>query len=285
MTDMKTTLVCGGGGVWGVAWMSGLACGLAEAGLDLRTATAFIGTSAGSVTSTQLAKGIAPAEMFARQSDPARQPRELIPPPEGLAALFRLTERPWPDDEARLRAMCGLGRQSRTVPVAERRAAIVERLGLPDEDWPARELLLTAVDDESFALKAFGRADNVSLIDAVAASCAIPVVWPAVPIDGRRYVDGGVWRTIDNAHLAAGSDRVLIVSPMGLTTPDRGVIQDMKQLEHRGTRVALIGPDQASAATMALGPFDPACRAPAAEAGRAQGRRELAAQPALRELF
>jgi NTE family protein len=279
------TLVCGGGGVWGIAWMSGLACGLAQAGLDLRTADAFVGTSAGSVVSAQLARGMEPKLLFERQSDPARQPRELIPPPDGLAALFKLIEQPWPDDDARLRAVCELGRESETVSLAERRASIVDRLGLPDESWPAKALLLAAVDDASFELKAFGKADKVSLIDAVAASCSIPAAWPAVPIGDRRYVDGGLWRTSDNAHLAAGSDHVLVVSPMGLTVPSPGVIEDIKQLEHQGASVALIAPDEEAAATMAMGPLDPACRKPAAEAGRAQGRREMAEKPELRGLF
>jgi NTE family protein len=54
------TLVCGGGGVWGVAWMTGIAIGLAEAGLDLREADSFIGTSAGSIIGTQLASDLDP---------------------------------------------------------------------------------------------------------------------------------------------------------------------------------------------------------------------------------
>jgi NTE family protein len=285
MAGSKTTLVCGGGGVWGVAWMAGIAHGMADAGLDLRTAGAFVGTSAGSVTSTQLAKGIAPSEMFDRQANPARQPRELTPPPDGLAALFKLVEQPWPDDDARLDAICALGRESKTVPLAERRASLVDRLGLPDEAWPERELLLTAVDDASFELKAFSAADNVSVIDAVAASCSIPAVWPAVPIAGRRYVDGGLWRTFDNAQLAAGADRVLIISPMGLTVSNPGVLEDIKQLERQGTTVALITPDEGSMATMAMGPLDPACRQPAAEAGRAQGQREIKERRELRGLF
>jgi predicted acylesterase/phospholipase RssA len=45
----STTLVLGGGGVWGVAWMTGLIAGLAEAGVDVRKADCAIGTSAGSV--------------------------------------------------------------------------------------------------------------------------------------------------------------------------------------------------------------------------------------------
>ena len=143
MPTGRNTLVCGGGGVWGVAWLSGIVAGMAEAGLDLRLADCFIGTSAGSVTSAQLASGMAPAEMYERQSNPAKQPRELSAPPEGLARVMQIMQQSWPDDRARLRAVCDLARTSETVSLAERRGAIVERLGLADSAWPSdKELLL-----------------------------------------------------------------------------------------------------------------------------------------------
>ena len=179
MAGGKTTLVCGGGGVWGVAWLSGIVAGMAEAGLDLRAADCFIGTSAGSVTSAQLAKGMAPATMYERQSDPAKQPRELIAPPDGLNAIMKLMQQSWPDDRTRLRTVCDLAHQTETVPLAERRGAIEERLGLADGVWPsAKELLLAAVDTDSLTLKAFAAADNISVVDAVTASCALSLSAP-----------------------------------------------------------------------------------------------------------
>lgn len=286
MAGGKTTLVCGGGGVWGVAWLSGIVAGMAEAGIDLRQADCFIGTSAGSVTSAQLAKGIAPTTIYERQNDPAKQPRELIAPPEGLAALFKLLQQPWPDDRERLRTVCDLAHHTQTVPLAERRGAIEERLGLPDPAWPpAKELLLTAVDTESLTLKAFAAADHISVVDAVTASCAIPGVWPVMPIGGRSYVDGGLWKTFDNCQLAEGSSSVLVLSPMGLTMSDPGVLDDLDELRRKGATVVLVSPDEPSNATMAMGPLDPACRTPASEAGRAQALREMAERPELRELF
>jgi NTE family protein len=286
MAKGKTTLVCGGGGVWGVAWLSGIVAGMAEAGLDLRVADCFIGTSAGSVTSAQLAKGMSPATMYERQSDPAKQPRELIAPPDGLAKVMQLMQQSWADDRERLRTVCDLAHQSKTVPLAERRAAIEERLGLADDRWPSdKELLLTAVDTESLTLKAFAAADHVSVVDAVTASCAIPAVWPVMPINGRYYVDGGLWKTFDNCQLAEGSSSVLVLSPMGLTVSDPGVLDDLDELRAKGARVELIAPDDASNATMAIGPLDPGCRQPASEAGRAQALREIKERPELRSLF
>jgi NTE family protein len=48
----------------------------------------------------------------------------------------------------------------------------------------------------------FAKDSGVDLVDAVAASCAVPGVWPPVTIDGSRYIDGGV-RSGTNADMAA----------------------------------------------------------------------------------
>ena len=58
----------------------------------------------------------------------------------------------------------------------------------------------------------FDNTSGVPLERAVAASCAVPGVFPAVEVGGRRYVDGGL-RSIANADLAAGHRRVLVLSP------------------------------------------------------------------------
>ena len=52
----------------------------------------------------------------------------------------------------------------------------------------------------------------MALVDAVAASCAVPGIWPPVTINGRRYIDGGVG-SATHADLAAGYDRILVIVP------------------------------------------------------------------------
>lgn len=282
----KVTLVCGGGGVWGVAWMTGVVLGLAERGLDVREAVALVGTSAGSVISAQLASGLAAETLFERQSDPAKQPREPAPPAGGLQAMMELSQHSWRDGDERVRALCKLGLEAETITPAERRANIAERLGLPGDAWPAKALSLTAVDADSCELTVFDASSGVSLVDAVAASCAIPGVWPPTPINGRRYIDGGLWRTAENAHLAAGSAAVLILSPMGRVVRPGvpvggGLAADVARLEAQGAKVVVIAADDASLATMAPGPLDPATRQPAAAAGRLQGQREVSAARAV----
>ena len=135
-------------------------------------------------------------------------------------------------------------------------------------------MLITAVDAESGDLVVFDRSSGVPLAEAVAASSAVPGVWPPPTIDGRRYTDGGI-RSLLNLDLAAGAEKVLTLAP----APD-----DIAQLEPELTalagrlsasgRMLTVQPDAAAQVVFAGDVLDPASRRPAAAAGRAQGRAE-----------
>jgi NTE family protein len=269
------TVVCGGGGLWGAAWMTGLIAGLADAGFDLGQAGAFIGTSAGSVVSSQLTSNLTIAAMFERQVNPARQAREASPMPGALERLGELMSRPWPDPAARLRAICELAKTAPTISREERRAGIVARLGLDSEAWPDKALSITAVDLETQELTVFTAASGISLIDAVCASCSVPGVWPPAEVNGRLYIDGGVWRTAENAHLAQPGRPVIILAPLGLIplaapSGNTGLAADIAALEAAGSKVFLISADAASLSSMGGNFLDVATRKPGAEAGRLQ---------------
>jgi NTE family protein len=186
--------------------------------------------------------------------------------------------RRWDSPEARTRAIADLALNSRTMDAPESRADIAARLGVPSDEWPARPLSVTVVDTETCELVVFDARSGVSLIDAVAASCAVPGVRPPVLIQGRRYMDGGLWRTPDNVHLVRGERSVLILSPYGAVAPamSRSLQGDVEELRQTGSRLALIAADARALSTLGpLGPLDPSIRAEAAEAGRAQGHREI----------
>src|SRR5690606_37544885 len=70
-----------------------------------------------------------------------------------------------------------------------RQSVITARLH-PRQDWPAKPLALVAVDVLTGETRMFDRRSGVGLADAVAASCAVPGIWPPVNIDGRQYMDG-----------------------------------------------------------------------------------------------
>ncbi|MFI7133290.1 patatin-like phospholipase family protein, partial [Nonomuraea sp. NPDC050153] len=148
-----------------------------------------------------------------------------------------------------------------TISEARRREVIGARL--PVHEWPERDLVIVAVEAVSGEPRLFEPGSGVGLVDAVAASCAVPGVWPCVTIDGVRYMDGGV-RTSTNSDFAAGFDKVLVLAPM----PDLGE-PSWAALDGR---VEVIEPDADSLAAAGADPLSPEVRAPSARAGYAQGR-------------
>ena len=71
-------LVLGGGGVAGIAWMTGLLAGLAEAGEDVTGADVVIGTSAGANVAAQLGSGLPLRSCSPARSTRRCSPRELM---------------------------------------------------------------------------------------------------------------------------------------------------------------------------------------------------------------
>ncbi len=272
----QTTVVLGGGGIWGVAWITGIVTALAEHGIQLTQARAFIGTSAGSIVGNQLAYGSPPAELFARQTQPPMQPIDAPKLTSGFAQLMAMMQHPWDSLEARTRAIVDLALNSEAGPPLSD-AEATERFGIPSSDWPARPLSITAVDTATCELVVFTAQSGVPLVQAVAASCAVPGVSPPVRINGRLYMDGGLWRNPENAHVAKGAPSVLILSPFGARMPatPHSLHSDIQDLQQAGSRVVLIAGDDQALSTMGpAGPLDPSIRAATAEAGRAQGHRE-----------
>ncbi|BAJ28479.1 MULTISPECIES: patatin-like phospholipase family protein [Kitasatospora] len=262
-------LVLGGGGLAGISWETGLLHGLAEAGIDVPgTADHVLGTSAGATVAGQLASGLPLAELYRRQTDPDAQNPEIVPPLDVVGPLFETFQRMIAEitDPAELRRRVGeFALAADTVPAADRLAVIAARL--PGRDWPAWPLTLTAVDADSGEPRTFDRHSGVPLLDAVAASCAVPGLWPTVEIDGRRYMDGGI-RSSNNADLMAGRQAVLVLAPMA----DPFLAAELALLETTG-RVLAVSPDEDSLAAAGPNPLDTAVRTPSAEAGRAQGHR------------
>jgi NTE family protein len=145
---------------------------------------------------------------------------------------------------------------------------------LPVTDWP-QELVLTAIDAHDGSLVAFDRSSGVPLTLAAGASAAVPGIFPPVRIDGRRYIDGGT-ASDTNAHLAIGSDDVLVIAPL-----DRGYLErEVESLQESGARVSIIAPGTETGELLGrhLALLDPARRAECARAGYEEG---LAAAPPL----
>jgi NTE family protein len=147
----------------------------------------------------------------------------------------------------------------------ERIDVIGERL--VSSEWPDRDFSVTAVDAESGEFRTFDRSSGVPLVQAVAASCAVPGVYPPVSIDGRRYVDGGM-RSAANADLAVGYDRLVVLAPIPRGIGPLASVD--AQVTGMVARVAVVAPDRDSKTAIGKNVLDPAARAPSAEAGRRQ---------------
>ncbi len=264
----RRALVLGGGGVTGIAWMTGLLLGLAELGIDLTTADLMIGTSAGSVVGAQLTSGMPLIDLYARQLADASG--EIAARMRFLDLLRFVAMSALPGDPQQARARLGhAALRARTVSAEQRRAVIAGRL--PYHGWPDRPLRIVAVDAANGAEMIFDRTSGVDLIDAVGASCAVPLVWPPVTIAGRQYVDGGV-RSVANVDLAKGYDRVVVLAP--ITVAPRRADRPAEQLAALNGRGLLLSPNSSARAAIGGNMLDPAHRAPAARAGYAQAATE-----------
>lgn len=270
---VKRGLVLGGGGVAGIAWELGVLLGIRDAAPDLRPAVVdaemIVGTSAGSTVAAQLATGIDLEELFNRQLSDTSSEIEVDFDIESVTAMFADAANGATSDAEIRRRIGALALEAATVPESDRRAAIAGRL--PQHEWSKRRVLIPAVDAETGDLVVFTNTAGVPLVDAVAASCAVPGVWPPVSIDGRRYMDGGV-RSATNADLADDCDRVLVISPaLAGAEPAAG------QLKHELTALSpvsvyVVHGDDAALAAFGSNPLSPATRKPAALAGRELGR-------------
>ena len=284
----ERALVFGGGGSAGNAWEIGVIAGLLDAGLDVTDADLIIGTSAGSTAAAQASGATRPAELLASILAAAPQPRTA---PAG-SDRGRIPNSPAPDHMAKSSAIIAAAKDAAdmrrrmgaaaleadaasgsSVQQTQRRAIVAARL--PSQHWPQRSLLIVAVDAHTGEPVVFDSHSGVDLADAVTASCAGPGA-PPHTIGESRYIDGG-YRSNENADLAAGYDRVLVLSPLGGRSRaplDWGIhlAAQVDALRARGSKVETILPDADSLTAFGANLMDPSTRPPAARAGYNQGK-------------
>ncbi|MFF4693075.1 patatin-like phospholipase family protein [Streptomyces sp. NPDC001307] len=241
--------------------------------MDLTGADLVVGTSAGSVVAVKATSGIGLHHLLADQLAPAATSQEVkadFDPQGTAAALTRLIE--GARDEREIRARIGaLALAAPTVSEAERMRTVQARL--PVDTWPARRLLITAVDAHTGDLAVWDRTSGVPLASAVAASCAVPGIWPPATVARRRYVDGSV-RSASNADLALGHDVVVVLAPdtgPGLNPASKGLASEVPLLRTH-SQVLVITPDAAALEAIGPNPLDPARRPASARQGQRQGQ-------------
>jgi NTE family protein len=148
-------------------------------------------------------------------------------------------------------------------------------------------LRIVAVDRSTGRRVVFGGpgAPEATVAQAVQASCSVPWIFAPVTIDGREYVDGGVWSNTNlDVAPAARETRVLclnpiasldiaLASPFGLLRALAGSTATLETLtlRSRGAKVRMIGPSPQIAKVMGPNLMDSRLREQVLAGGYAQG--------------
>jgi NTE family protein len=278
--NRERALVLGGGGSTGNAWLIGVVAGLFDGGLDVTTADLTVGTSAGATAAAQLA-GASPTELLAailaafpaRSSGPVGPDRGRAPNRavadhiERRRAIIASAE-----DAADMRRRMGAAALEMDAASdgswqMQWRDTVAARL--PSQNWPERTMFITAVDAQTGEPVVFHGQSGVDLVDAVAASCSSGRPYR---IGDGLYIDGGYRSNAENADLAAGYARVLVLSPFGgrtLTPFSWGMhlATQVDDLRAAGSIVETIFPDSDSEHMFGADAMDPSLRPLAARAG------------------
>jgi NTE family protein len=279
-------IVLGGGGATGNAWLLGVLEGLREGGVDATGADLVVGTSAGATAAVQATCGDL-TELYAAclVAPPARprvpsSPEDRAPdapraaPPGGqLARTQQIIDSA--DDAAHMRRLLGAAAlelpEARTDAWTRRWHSIVEGR-LPSAQWPQTPLRLTAIDAESGEGAVFDRDAGVPLVDAVAASCSSGLPYR---IGDRWFLDGG-YRRNENADLARGMARVLVLSPFAGRSRhplawNMQLSAQVEELREAGAEVQVIVPDAETRPLIGAGAMDLSKRPQAARDGHLIG--------------
>jgi NTE family protein len=143
-------------------------------------------------------------------------------------------------------------------------------------------LRIAAVDRARGRRVIFGEPDapKASVAEAVLASCSVPWMFAPVEIDGREYVDGGVWSltNLDAAPAGRGARVLALIPTAGVSlAPLRaasaaGIAYESAVLRARGVELETIVPDAASLKAIGRDLMDDSRRAAVTATGYAQGR-------------
>jgi NTE family protein len=277
-------LVLAGGGAAGNAWELGLVAGLADAGVDVTGADLIIGTSAGSTVAAQITSGTRPAELYAAILAEVRAPQARgTGSDRGRAATISGSSYlEWSNsviavakDAPDMRRRMGAAALELAPPEGsgQRRWRDIVAARLPSQRWPQQHVLIVAVDARTGEPVVFDRSSGVDLVDAVAASTSAMTPYP---IGENRYLNGG-YRRSENADLAAGYGRVLVLSPFGGRTRmplewGMDLATQVAELRAGGSRVETVFPDAGAGDVFDANALDPSTRGQAARGGYEQGR-------------
>ena len=217
-------LVLGAGGIPGLAWQASAVARLQREGTLSPNLDDFliVGTSAGALMAALLRCGLKGQDVarlissgvLAHGEREVRLPRSLRVPNEAKSPS---EAGPW--WRSPLESLVGPLPSGSTL-LDELTAAVDDLWRWEDSSrsWPAAPTWLVATRIPSARRTVFGTGGgqpHTTLGTAVAASCAVPLLLPAVAIDGQQFTDGAL-SSISSVDLAirAGVQEIVVVDPV-----------------------------------------------------------------------
>ncbi len=255
-------LALAGGGPEGAVYEIGALRALEEAieGIRFTDLDVYVGVSAGAFIGANLANNLTPAQMCRAIMTPDAHPfvmqtffapalGEILRRGLGLPAV--LLQLVWDRvlADRGVTSMAPLARLQAALPVAIfdndpiRRYLhrIYDRPGRTDDFRKLRKpLIVVAADIDSGEAVRFGEPglDHIPISSAIQASAAFPGLYPPVTIEGRKYVDGVLLKTMHaSVALEAGAELVICINPIVPVDTGRAVSEghlDLKSVSDLG---------------------------------------------------
>jgi NTE family protein len=242
----------GGGGVFFVAWQLAYLKAIVEARVNLGGARRVVGTSAGSITAVAFtSKRVARLhdELALISKVPAlvsalAPVASLNPSQERALAQFRQATHASPELIRQI-GFAALAASTPSEAAMRRNVGLVVRA----RRWPSHKLVITAVDCYTGERIVIRQEHGVPPADAIAASSAVPGLFPPQRIGDRRCMDGGVSGTGVHLDLVAGARRVLVLKlnvetdTSGMTGTPADIEAENRALVESGSAVLVRSPE------------------------------------------
>ena len=266
----ERALVLGGGGITGIAWESGVLAALIENGMKISQIDKIFGTSAGAFVGAVLSNN-QDMKSYYHYLNENKDPNEQTKLKKEVYEMWRQAYIQGGNNQESIGRLLGemIDQVQPVISMKERKKAIAKRLN--DSKWTS-QLVITAINARTGQLETINQQIGMDLIDSVAASEAVPGLWPHVTMNGKDYIDGGMVSST-NACLAKDFMQILIIAPLTQKIGKLPNVFDDEITLSNTSDVYTITPDEFSKSIIGDNIYDASVIIEVGNAGYEQGKR------------